>query len=63
VGSGPKDDPADVARAGFDALMAGEERVVASSWRSKLQGIGSRVLPDSLKAEMHRKQAEPRSAR
>ncbi len=62
VGSGEKDDPADVARDGFEALMAGEERVVSHSLSTKAQGIGSRVLPDSAKAEMHRKQAEPGSA-
>ncbi|HEY2320179.1 MAG TPA: SDR family NAD(P)-dependent oxidoreductase, partial [Solirubrobacteraceae bacterium] len=62
VGTDDKDDPADVARDGFEALMAGEERVVSHSLKSKLQGIGSRVLPDSAKAEMHRKMAEPGSA-
>jgi uncharacterized protein len=62
VGSDGKDDPADVARDGFDALMAGEERVVSHSMKTKLQGVGSRALPDSVKAEMHRKMAEPGSA-
>jgi short-subunit dehydrogenase len=62
VGSGEKDDPADVARDGFEALMNGDERVVSHSLSSKAQGIGSRVLPDSVKAEMHRKMAEPGSA-
>jgi short-subunit dehydrogenase len=62
VGSGDKDDPADVARDGFEALMNGDERVVSHSLKSKAQGIGSRVLPDSVKAEMHRKMAEPGSA-
>ncbi len=63
VGAGDKDDPADVARDGYEALMAGDERVVASSLKTKVQGIGSRVLPDSVKAEMHRQQAEPGSAK
>jgi short-subunit dehydrogenase len=62
VGSGDKDDPADVARDGFEALMNGDERVVSHSLKSKAQGIGSRVLPDSVKAEMHRNMAEPGSA-
>jgi short-subunit dehydrogenase len=62
VGAGDKDDPADVARDGFEALMNGDERVVSHSLSSKAQGIGSRVLPDSVKAEMHRKMAEPGSA-
>jgi short-subunit dehydrogenase len=62
VGSGEKDDPADVARDGFEALMNGDERVVSHSLKSKAQGIGSRLMPDSVKAEMHRKMAEPGSA-
>lgn len=63
VGAGEKDDPADVARDGFEALMAGDERVVSASLSTKLQGRGSRVLPDSAKAELHRKMAEPGSAK
>ena len=59
--SDSKDDPADVARAGFEALMAGKERVVSHSLQTKLQGRGSRMMPDSLKAEMHRNMAEPGS--
>jgi uncharacterized protein len=62
IGTGDKDDPADVARDGFEALMNGDERVVSHSITSKAQGIGSRMLPDSVKAQMHRKMAEPGSA-
>jgi short-subunit dehydrogenase len=62
IAAGEKDDPADVARDGFEALMAGDERVVSHSPKTKAQGIGSRVLPDSVKAELHRRQAEPGSA-
>src|SRR4051794_7384995 len=38
VGSGDKDDPADVARDGFEALMKGDERVVSASMKTKAQG-------------------------
>jgi short-subunit dehydrogenase len=62
VGASDKDDPADVARDGFEALMAGKERVVSASMKTKAQGRASRFLPDSAKAEMHRKMAEPGSA-
>lgn len=62
VGAGAKDDPADVARDGFEALMAGEERVVSHSARTRLQGRVGRVLPDRAKAAMHRRMAEPGSA-
>jgi short-subunit dehydrogenase len=57
-----KDDPAEVARMGFEGLMAGKERVEASSLSTKIQGRTSRFLPDSAKAEMHRKMAEPGKA-
>jgi uncharacterized protein len=61
VGTGDKDDAADVARDGFEALMAGKERVVSASLMTKLQGRAGRFLPDSAKAAAHRKLAEPGS--
>jgi len=61
VGAGDKDDPRDVARDGFEALMAGEERIISASLKTKLQGRGSRLLPDSVKAKMHAAQARPGS--
>jgi short-subunit dehydrogenase len=61
VGAGDKDDPADVARDGFEALMNGDERVVSASLSTKLQGRVSRLMPDSAKAAMHRRMAEPGS--
>ena len=63
IGAGDKDDPEDVARLGFEALMDGKERVVAASLSTKLQGRGSRLLPDSVTAELHRQMAEPGSAK
>jgi short-subunit dehydrogenase len=62
VGSGEKDDPAQVARQGFDALMAGKEKVVGGSLKNKVQTAVAGVIPDSVKAEMHRKMAKPGSA-
>lgn len=62
VGAADKDHAADVARQGFEALMDGKERVVASSPSTKLQGRLSRAMPDGAKAEMHRRMAEPGSA-
>lgn len=61
VGSGEKDDRAEVGRQGFEALMAGKEKVVAGSLKHKLQTAVAGVIPDSTKAEMHRKMAEPGS--
>jgi uncharacterized protein len=61
LGSSEKDDPADVARDGFEALMAGKERVVSASLKTKVQGRAGRLMPDSVKAKMHEKQARPGS--
>jgi short-subunit dehydrogenase len=59
LGQGPMDDPAEVAKDGFEAMMKGEERVVSASLQTKLQGRGSRLLPDRAKAAAHAKMAEP----
>jgi short-subunit dehydrogenase len=59
--SSSKDDPADVARQGFEALMKGERRVVAASLNTKAMEVANKVLPDRLKAAAHRLMAEPRS--
>jgi short-subunit dehydrogenase len=59
-----KNSPADVAKQGFDALMAGKDRIVAAtSLGTKLQGMAARFMPESVKAEMHRKMSEPGSAK
>jgi len=60
IGQGPKDDPAEVARAGYEALMEGKERVVAASLMTKAQGRLGRFLPDSAKAAVHGKMAKPK---
>jgi uncharacterized protein len=61
VGQGKKDDPADVARTGFKAMMKGEGDVV-SGWHNKLQSAIANVTPAAILAEQHRKKAEPGSA-
>jgi short-subunit dehydrogenase len=54
-----KNDPADVAKQGFEALMAGKDRVNgATSVATKLQGMAARFMPESVKAGLHRKMAE-----
>ncbi|WP_433088123.1 SDR family NAD(P)-dependent oxidoreductase [Dactylosporangium sp. CA-052675] len=62
VGAGPKDDPAQVAEQGFEALMRGDDHVVAGSFKNKVQAVAGKALPDTTKAGMHRKMAEPGSA-
>lgn len=64
VGAGEKDSPAEVARDGFEALMAGDDKVIAGSFKNKVEGgIAPRILPETAKAQLHRKQTEPGSAR
>jgi uncharacterized protein len=60
VGQQKKDDPAKVARDGFDAMMNGEGDVV-SGWKNKLQTTLANVTPAGVLAEQHRKLAEPGS--
>jgi len=60
VGQQKKDDPAAVARIGFDAMMKGEGDVV-SGWKNKLQSAIANVIPAGVLAEQHRKIAEPGS--
>lgn len=56
-----KDDPAKVARDGWDAMINGEDRIV-SGWKNKLQVAASGVVPVGVLAGMHRKMAKPGSA-
>jgi short-subunit dehydrogenase len=62
VGQAKKDDPADVAKTGFDAMMKGEGDVV-SGWKNKLQSAIANVTPAGVLAEMHRGMAAPGSAK
>lgn len=61
VAQGPKDDPAKVARVGYDAMMRGDGDVV-SGWKNKLQTAIANVTPAEVLAEQHRRMAEPGSA-
>jgi uncharacterized protein len=62
VGQAKKDDPAMVARVGFDAMLKGEGDVV-SGWKNKLQSAIANVTPAGVLAEQHRKMAEPGSGK
>jgi short-subunit dehydrogenase len=61
VGTSKKDDPADVAKDGFEALMAGKDKVIAGSLKTKVQGVTAELIPPTASAEMHRKMSEPGS--
>ena len=56
-----KSDPADVAKDGYDAVMAGKASIV-SGWKNKLQQAMANVTPAAMLAEQHRKMSEPGTA-
>lgn len=62
VGQAKKDDPAMVAKTGFEAMLRGDGDVVAG-WKNKLQSAVANVLPAAVTAEMHRGMAEPGSGK
>jgi uncharacterized protein len=62
VAQDKKDDPSEVAKQGFEALMAGKDSVIAGSLKTKIMGMGSRFMPETVSAELHRQLSEPGSA-
>lgn len=62
VGTGKKDDPADVAKVGFEAMMKGEGDVV-SGFKNKVMSAMATVTPAGVLAEQHRRMAEPGGAK
>ncbi|RZT35454.1 SDR family NAD(P)-dependent oxidoreductase [Cupriavidus agavae] len=60
VAQGNKDDPADVAKQGFEAMMKGEGDVV-TGWQNKLRAAIAHFTPTDALAEQHRHMAQPLS--
>ena len=60
VGQAKKDDPADVAKTGWEAMKSGEAAVI-HGLKNKMQVAAADVMTDAMTAEIHRKQAEPGS--
>jgi uncharacterized protein len=61
VGTEKKQDPNEVAKLGFDAMMRGEGDVI-TGWNNKLRAAIANLIPNETLAEQHRKMAEPGSA-
>lgn len=61
IGQSKKDDPFDVAKAGYDAMMNGDGDVV-TGWKNKIMSAAALMTPSSILAERHRKEAAPGSA-
>lgn len=60
IGQSEKDDPAQVAREGIEALMAGEDHVVAGSFKNKVFAATGRIAPETA-AKLHGEEAKPGS--
>lgn len=52
-------DPADVARMGYEALMKGDDKVIASNFKVKVQTAIAGLMGQETKAAMHRGSTEP----
>jgi hypothetical protein len=48
---------------GFEAMMAGKERIVAGNMSVKMQGAFARFVPEQMKAQQHKKLTEPADAK
>jgi short-subunit dehydrogenase len=62
IGTSKKDDAAEVAKTGFDAMMRGDGDVV-TGLKNKIQSSVASVLPAGVLARQHRQHAEPGSAK
>jgi short-subunit dehydrogenase len=62
VGQAKKDDPADVAKAGWEAMKDGEPAVIYGL-KNKMQVAAAGMMTDATTAKLHRAQAEPGSGK
>lgn len=61
IGQEKKMDPADVAKQGYDAMLAGEGQVI-TGWKNKMQAAMAHVMPAERLAKQHTKEAAPGTA-
>jgi short-subunit dehydrogenase len=59
LGTSKKDDPAQVAKQGYDALMAGKDHIVAGSFKNKVMAAAAKLLPHNVSAQAHRYMSKP----
>lgn len=60
AGQMKKDDPAEVARRGFEALMANKDKAYVGSFKNRVMGLMSDLIPDNVAAAQHRVLSEPK---
>jgi len=59
VGTDPKDTAAEVAKQGYEAMLAGKDHVVAGSFKNKVFSAMGKILPQTATAKIHRGMSEP----
>ncbi len=62
IAQGAKDDPADVAKEAYEALMKGSAQVVSGT-ANKLRAAAARITPDTALAQINRDQARSEDGR
>jgi short-subunit dehydrogenase len=62
VGTSDQDPASQVARQGVEAMLDGKLRVTGGGLGTRVQDLAAKVVPDRVKAAMHRRMAEPGSA-
>lgn len=62
IGSGPKDDPREVAREAVSALLAGRDHVVSGGVKNKVYALAGELLPDRLVAMLSARKSVPGGA-
>jgi short-subunit dehydrogenase len=62
VGTSKKDDAAEVAKAGFDAMMS-DEGAIVTGMKNKIQSAVANITPAGVLAKQHRKMAAPGTAK
>jgi short-subunit dehydrogenase len=63
VGQAKKDDPALVAKNGFEAMMKGKDSVLGGGFKSRMEGFMNELLPETVKAHQAGKTTKPGSAK
>lgn len=61
LGTSEKDDPVDVAKAGFEAMLRGDAEIV-TGWQNKVRTALASVVPAEILAGQHAKAAAPGTA-
>jgi len=61
LGQVKKDDPRDVARDGYEALMRNDDHVVAGSFKNKAQAAAGKFMPYERTAKVHGAMSKPGS--